>query len=81
MSYMNPINIFIVVDFSAKKLGMLDPVIKVRHKAAAVLVFAIASIASGQRFVINLGFSLTKLSMSNTSKRGYSKMTVHKSSF
>ena len=81
MSYMNPINIFVVVDFSAKKLGMLDPVIKVRHKAAVVLVFAIASIASGQRFVINLGFSLTKLSMSNTFKRGYSKMTVHKSSF
>ena len=55
MSYMNPINIFVVVDFSAKKLGMLDPVIKVRHKAAVALVFAIASIASGQRFVIHLG--------------------------
>ena len=57
MSYMNPINIFVVVDFSAKKLGMLDPVIKVRHKAAVVLVFAIASIASGQRFVHSSGVS------------------------
>ena len=61
MSYMNPINIFVVVDFSAKKLGMLDPVIKVRHKAAVVLVFAIANIASGQRFVFSISTTFKRV--------------------